>query len=190
MSKIYQWIKGDDAGKVVKWTGDIVTDESLGMNFLIFEDGTRANETLIGDFFMEIENEEDLILIPEPKGLPPENNPPMQRVFAQPASATSNVVIEKTESPMHRLLSESKKKKTTVNVAILADMPPVELMKILADSYDDGEKQVLEYIESTIDIKDIKAQISKQIWLSAFEQKIVTAPAKKTRNKTIINETA
>lgn len=187
MSKIYQWIKGDDAGKVVKWDGDIDEVDGVG-NFLMFTDGSRANETLLGDFFMEIADENDLILMPEPKGLPPENNPPMQRVLAQPV--TTRVTIENPVSPMHRLLSESKKKKTTVNVAILADMPPVELMKILADSYDDGEKQVLEYIESTIDIKDIKAQISKQIWLSAFEQKIVTTPAKKTRTKTNINETA
>lgn len=181
MIKTYQWVKGEDAGKVVKWDNVSFFDEALDMNFMVFQDGSRANATLLNDFFMEIPNENELILMPDPKPLPVQQNPPLQRVNLETAPAKPE--IEKTISPMHRLLHESKKTKSTVSVAIVADMPPVELMKVLADSYDDGEKQVLAYISSTINVEDVKEQIAKQIWLSAF-----TASAKRTR-KTGINET-
>ena len=164
--KIYQWVKGDYAGKVVRWEGKIEEVEGVGV-FLIFNDGTRANENLLNDFFLEINSEDDLILMPESKYLPPENNPPLQLVTETPKVPTSTAVV----SPIHSLLLESKKTKTTVNIGLVVDMPPSELMRVLADSYDDGEKKVLEYIATTLDVEDIKQQIAKQVWLSAFTNK-------------------
>jgi hypothetical protein len=178
--KTFQWIKGDDAGKVVKWDGTIEEIDGVG-NFLVFSDSTRANESLLNDFILEIANENDLILLPEPKPLPRENNPPMQRV--QLESAPISQQIEKPVSPMHRLLAESRKTKTTVNISLVSDMPPTDLMRVLADSYDDGEQQILEYISANLNVEDLKAQVAKQVWLAAF-----STPTKRKRNP--IHETA
>lgn len=174
-NKVYQWIKGDNAGKVVKWDGTIEEVDGLG-NFLIFTDGTRGNETLLNDFFVELASEDDLVLYDESKmtTVPaPKQQPP-----AVPVHAISTPVQALVKSPIHQLLAESKKTKTTVSLGLVADMPPVELMRVLSDSYDDGEKQVLDFIATTLDIEDIKKQIAKQIWLSAFSSK----PQKRQRN--------
>ena len=163
--KTFQWIKGDDAGKVVKWDGTIEEVPGVG-NFLVFADKSRANESLLNDFILEIANENDLILLPEPKPLPAEKNLPMQRVQLESAPVAQQ--IEKSASPMHRLLSESKKTKTTVTISLVADMPPTDLMRVLADSYEDGEQQILEFISSTLNVEELKKQVAKQIWLTAF----------------------
>ena len=44
-------------------------------------------------------------------------------------------------------------------------------MRILAESYDSGEKQVLEYLASNVDAEDLRNQIAKQVWLQAFKSK-------------------
>ena len=173
MSKTFQWIKGEDAGKVIQWDGES-TDYVDGVgNFLIFVDGTRANESLLDDYFMEVAsgNAEDLILLPDEKEAP--QVAPKQTIIT--TSRTENPAP--TVSAIHTLLAESKKVKSTVEVSLVADMPPAELMRILAESYEDGEKQVLDYIATTLDIEDIRKQIAKRVWIEAF-----THNKKKQRN--------
>lgn len=167
--RTFQWLKGDKAGQFVKWNGEISNDG--GMNFLLFEDGSRGNEELIGDYFMEVQSEahgfiDSEMMAPQPNSLPRENNPPLQLV-------RSNVPAEPVHqlSPIAKLLKDSKKNKSTIDIEIVVDIPPADLMRILAESYDDGEKQVLEYLASNVDAEDLRNQIAKQVWLQAFKSK-------------------
>ena len=166
-NKTFQWIKGDRAGEFVKWNGSILNDG--GMNFLVFEDGSRGNEELLGDYFMEVENEANgfvdaAMMVPQPNSLPQENNPPLQRV--KPITPEPPQL-----SPIAKLLTDSKKNKSTIDIEIVVDIPPADLMRILAESYDSGEKQVLEYLASNVDAEDLRNQIAKQVWLQAFKSK-------------------
>lgn len=164
-TKTFQWLKGDRAGEFVKWEGEIVNDG--GMNFLLFEDGSRGNEELMGDYFMEVANEENGFVDSEmmkaqPNNIPRENNPPLHSV-KQPEPMQL--------SPIAKLLKDSKKSKSTINIEIVVDIPPADLMRILSESYEDGEKQVLEYLASNVDAEDLRIQIAKQVWLQAFKSK-------------------
>jgi len=181
MSKTYQWLKGDRAAEFVKWDGEIVNDD--GVNYMIFQDGSRANEELINDFFIEVPNENEPFFIkefatPQPNYIHPsfpdlgvENNPPLERVVNEAPSPS-------WFSPVEKLLTDSKKNKTTVNAAIVIDIPPVDLMRILSDSYENGEKLVLDYLASTINTDDIRKQIAHQIWVQSSSKK------KKIKNET------
>ncbi len=178
-SKTFQWIKGDKAGHFVKWSGEILDDG--GMNFLIFTDGTRANEDLLGDYFLEVASElEGFVDIemmkPEPsyQPLPPEHNPPLKAVSV-PVSVETKAVVH--ENPITRLLLDSKKQDTKIKLDISLEMPSVELMKVLADSYQDGEEHVLEFLATTI--SDIRSEVAKQIWIDINK-----------KQKTAKNETA
>lgn len=181
MIKTYQWIKGELAGKVVTWDNVSFYDEAMDMNFMVFQDGSRANASLLNDFFIEIHDANDLMLIPEipQEPLPVEINPPLQRVKLESTPIVQK--IEQTQSPMHVLLHESNKKTLTINTDIQVDIPPIELMKVLSSSYADGEQQVLNYITSTINIEDIKKQISKQIWLTISPPAPVIPKRQKTK---------
>jgi hypothetical protein len=184
MTKTYQWLKGDRASEFVRWGGEIVNDD--GINYMVFQDGSRANEELINDFFIEVPSENEPFFVkefamPQPSqtsfshSFPPlevEKNPPLQRVV-------QNSPVGEWVSPVSTLLSDSKKTKSTVNVAIVVDIPPIDLMRVLSDSYEDGEKLVLEYLASTISTEDIRRQIAHQIWVQSFTKK------KKVKNETV-----
>ena len=165
--KTFQWIKGDKAGEFVKWNGEILNDG--GMSFLVFEDGSRGNEELLGDYFMEVLNEENgfvdaNMMRAQPNSLPLENNPPLHRVkHTEPEPSQLSLIA--------KLLKDSKKIKSTIEIEIVVDIPPADLMRILAESYDDGVKQVLEYLASNVDAEDLRNQIAKQVWVQAFKSK-------------------
>lgn len=186
--KTFQWIKGEKAGSFVKWGGDIKDED--GMNFLLFEDGTRANEELLGDYIMEVPNENEPFYVTDSmeekyeKDRQAMNNldttarpyPVQQENFHTPGNLQ---VVQQPESPIAKLLKDSKKTKSSIGINIVVDIPPVDLMKVLSDSYEDGEKQVLDYLSGSLNVEDIKRQIAHQIWVNSFKKK------KTTRNETI-----
>jgi hypothetical protein len=188
--KTFQWIKGEKAGSFVKWGGDI-KDEG-GTNYLLFDDGTRANEELLGDYIMEVPSENDPFYVTDSMEEQYEKDrqamtgqlldttakayPVQQDFFTAPGNLQ---VVQQVESPIAKLLKDSKKTKSSIGINIVVDIPPVDLMKVLSDSYDDGEKQVLDYLSASLNVEDIKRQIAHQIWVNSFKKK------KTTRNETI-----
>ncbi len=197
--KYFQWVKGDDAGKVVEWHGNIINTEE-GSPMLVFEDGSQGAENLLNDYLLEVNspNEYDLILLPEPKttpvtptqqkravqygddgtgdviiakppigwtpgqdALPRESNPPLQRV----------AVAEPPLSLIAKLLTDSKKNKVTISMELTVEVPGTDLMKVLSESYEDGEEQILQYLSDNIDTANIKKDVAMQIWQQSFNYK-------------------
>ncbi len=175
--KTFQWIKGEKAGSFAKWAGDI-KDEG-GINFLIFEDGTRVNEELLNDYIMEVPSENEPFYVTDSMERQYENDRQVMNsqvlannvhveTIPNPGNFQSN---QPAESPIAKLLKDSKKTKSSIGISIVVDIPPVDLMKVLSDSYEDGEKQVLDYLSASLNVEDIKRQIAHQIWVNSFKKK-------------------
>jgi hypothetical protein len=164
MVKTYQWTKGEKMGNVVKTIGETFVEDNI--EFLVFTDGSIVNKALINEFLMEIPSESEAMLMHD---LAPT---PMQKVEKKKAAPEPvpqvNYVQQVELSPLERLLADSKKTKEKFTIEINLEMPSVELMKVLAASYDDGEEQVLKFLASSIKFEDIKDNIAKQIKNTAF----------------------
>jgi len=188
--KTFQWLKGERAGDFVKWDGTITQDNDI--NFLEFMDGSRGNEQLLNDFFIEVPDENHPFYVTEKmeqqyaQDLQNMNSldttarayPIQQDSFPQPSNFQP---ATHSDNPIAKLLKDSKKTKSSIQISIVVDIPPVDLMKVLSDSYDDGEKKVLDYLSGSLNSEDIKKQIAHQIWVNSF--------TKKKTKSTRINET-
>ena len=185
--KTYQWIKGEKAGDVVKSDGAIINDG--GIDFITFTDGSRCNNALIGDYIMEVldDNPENLFMLndisPEPlhmmetNGLP--HAPQADRSIynqtpapTQPAQTQPAQTSLPTISPLEALLSTSKKTEKTVEVSLKINVPPFDLIKVLAASFDDGQDQVLSYLQNSITpemVEELKRQIAIELTSDIFE---------------------
>jgi len=185
--RYFQWVKGEVPGKVVEWAGKMEVIE--GKPSMVFTDGSYSYEELLNDYILEVAspNEWDLILIPEPAKAatsPPTSlsyggNPEADVIVAapppgwKPTPRKEAPAQERTEpervSPIFKLLSDSKKSKMKIQIELEVEVPGTDLMKVLSESYEDGEEQVLSYIAQNIEAGDIRHQVSKQIWQQAFK---------------------
>lgn len=179
-TKWFQWIKGDNAGKTVEWVGESIYDNYLDMNFLVFKDGSRVNDQLIGEWVIEVGQPisnptQPPITVTIPKAHIKETTPDIQK---NPKGTEQPKVLD---SPIHQILKDSKKTRMSINISLLVESPPPNLMSVLAETYPDGETQVLDYIAQTINIDDLRQQISQQIWLAVLEpdKKIIQKKYKK-----------
>ena len=179
--KTYQWVKGEKAGEVVKSDSEIV--EESGIQFLNFVDGSRCNANLIGDYILEIVNDspENLIMLND---MAPQ---PLQRV--EPSVVNQVVKQEeliKPASPLEALLTTSKKTQKTVEVSLKINVPPFDLIKVLAASFDDGQDQVLNYLQNSITpemVEELKRQIAIELTSDIFEiPEIIEAPYENLEN--------
>ena len=166
--KIYQWTKGEKQGSVVKTEGDTFVEDNI--EYLVFKDGSMINASLISEYLLELPTEQDAAFMLQ--DLAPQ---PLQRKLADvpqpspPAPTPSH--SSSASSPVESLLSGSKRTREKFSVLVEVELPPAELMKVIADSYEDGEEKVLQYLSSVIPIEDVRALIAEQIKKSVFEKK-------------------
>jgi hypothetical protein len=167
--KHYQWIKGEKLGQSVYEMGESFSDGER--TYVKLSDGSTLNADLFDEFLSFIYEGEPVQLQPlndvvetplnrvEPIRNPVEYRMPEEQILPAP-------------SPIEAILSTSKKKKTTMDVKIVADIPPVELMKVLSETHENGEEEIKRYLErNAIDANEVLRQVASQIWLGMHTKK-------------------
>lgn len=184
--KTYQWIKGEKAGDVVKSNGDTILEGNI--EFLIFEDGSRCNTSLLGDMLVEVasDNPDDLLMMtnemaPQPVAVePPKPKPaPTPKPQVQVAQVKPEPIT--TNSPLVSLLSSSKKTKEKVMITVEMELPPADLLKVVSASFEDGEKQIFDYLVNGLSPEQnevIRTQIAQTIMTSIFGKETKTTKRK------------
>jgi hypothetical protein len=175
----FQWIKGDNMGSIESYKN--VT--SIGEDYFIeFTSGKRMNINLLDEFLMyyPAPPKQDLGLRAE-----------FTEVTSKPSSVTSIVysdaypINQSEESPIYKLLRKQKKNSVEVSIKLKLNLPSKELYSVLSSSFDDAEKDIIDFVLSGVDIEDIKASLADSIRQSYYvsEKKETTKSGKNQLNK-------
>lgn len=179
----FQWIKGDAVGSVESYKNVI----SAGDDFFVeFTSGNRMNTNLIDEFLMYYP-------------APPKQNIGIAAEYFEvnkPSSVTSIVYSDSSsgnqsdESPIYKLLKKQKKNSVEVSIKLKLNLPSKELYGVLSSSFDDAEKEIIDFVLSGVDIDDIKASLADSIRQTYYvsEKKETIKPAKTQANKKEDNE--
>ncbi len=168
----FQWIKGEQAGMIEKYSG---IDETNGMKFLNFQGGGRINLEILREFMdifpsTPVQFEELNV---------PKSNPP---VPSQPSSSSKKgsvnsvdygktVQVGVEESPIYKLLKKQKPNWVNVNISLKLNLPTKSLYNVLISSFEDAETEIANYVTEGVDIEDIKEAIAESIRTSFYEAK-------------------
>lgn len=172
----YQWIKGEQIGQIRKSDGSTISEGNI--EYLIFNDGSRCNTSLLGDYIMQIESDDPadhLILndiAPTPMQRVQPTAPPVVQESKPAASITTLDASSLSLSPLETILHTSKKVKKKVTISIEVEVPPADLIKVVAASFDQGNEQVLEYLKkgwTTQEQINVQAQVAEFIMNSVFK---------------------
>jgi len=168
----FQWIKGEQAGRIEKYSG---IGETNGMKFLNFQGGGRINLEILREFMdifpsTPVQFEELNV---------PKSNPP---VSSQPSSSSKKgsvnsvdygktVQVGVEESPIYKLLKKQKPNWVNVNISLKLNLPTKSLYNVLISSFADAETEIANYVTEGVDIEDIKEAIAESIRTSFYEAK-------------------
>lgn len=179
----FQWIKGDDIGAIETYKNVAHSGDSY---FIEFTSGKRMNVNLIDEFLMYYP-------------APPKQDLGIRAEFTEmskPSSVTSIVYdeipvkSESDESPIYKLLKKQKKNSVEVSIKLKLNLPSKELYGVLSSSFEDAEKDIIDFVLSGVDIDDIKASLADSIKKTYYvsEKKETVKANKSQSNKKDNNE--
>lgn len=159
----YQWVKGDDIGMDEKYK-DILLNGDL--SFIEFQSGRRINSELLNEY---------VIMLPaQPVQSIQVDNPPVQTRSNEHTSVTSIIYddskIPQNDSPIYKLLKKQKKNMVDVSIKIKLNLPPKDLYTVLSGSFEDAEREIIDFVLDGVDIEDIKASLADSIKKSYYEK--------------------
>jgi hypothetical protein len=159
-----------------KYRGVILND---GISFIEFQSGKRMNVELLNEY---------MIMLPaQPAQSAPVNNPPVQMRSNDQTTVTSIIYddskISQNDSPIYKLLKKQKKNMVDVSIKIKLNLPPKDLYTVLSGSFEDAEREIIEFVLDGVDIEDIKASLADSIKKSYYEK--IEKP-KSTEKRTLV----
>jgi len=178
----YQWIKGENISQVQHYK-DLVSEN--GKTYVLFTDGNRMSTDLLEEFMIRVEKGYEEVSL---DSAPQENeaqNISKSSVKPRESEQKKSIVIE--ENPIFSLLSKQKENWVDVDLKLSINLPPKSLWDILISSFDDAEKDILEFVTKDLDIEVVRQSLRESIKEIYKKQKNPTS-VKNVRSQDSISE--
>lgn len=156
---VYQWIKGDRTGEMVKFKE--VSEDVTGDQFVNFTDGTRIRYSLFQEYLIpsEVEIDNDEIF---GRNIPPTTDRRLQVGNVSVGNVVS-IVPKKSNSPIRVLLEKQKPNWVKINIELEINIPTKDLYEILSNSFDDAEKDIIDFCTEDLEMEDIKKALGETL---------------------------
>jgi hypothetical protein len=156
----YQWIKGDDIGMDEKYKDIVLNGDAT---FIVFESGRRINSELLSEY---------VIMLPaQTVQSAPVNYPKPNEQTTVTSIIYEDPKIQQNDSPIYKLLKKQKKNMVDVSINIKLNLPSKDLYTVLSGSFEDAEREIIDFVLDGVDINDIKASLADSIEKSYYEKK-------------------
>jgi len=168
-SKDFQWLKGDQMGNIEKFKS-IEKDDSTGLIFISFKSGGRMNVELVQEY-MDVFPSQNIDLSAVATSNPqasPQSKPDSSTQTNKKSNTVSSVQL--SESPIYSLLKKQKTNWVNVNITLKLNLPSKNLYGVLTTSFEEADREIVNFVTEGIDIDDIKSALGDSI-LSYYDKK-------------------
>lgn len=168
----FQWVKGDYASSSERFKSVSSDGEN---KFMIFMSGRRINVDLLDEF---------MIYFPAPPEQPRQQHPSPQKNSSVTAIVydEQNLSNGKEDSPIYKLLKKQKKNSVEVAIKLKLNLPSKDLFSVLSSSFEDAEKEIINFVLDGVDIEDIKLALAESIKKSYYLQNQIPKQEKQNSN--------
>lgn len=161
----FEWVKTEKAGDVVKFKNLV---EEGGVEYIVFQDGTRVNSALIGDVVLQHKYPDEVLgpaLNPSNREKTPEEifGTVKETPKPQPAIAPSNGLTTAQASPAISILEKSKKKKKKISFDFMMELPSAEILNIVKENFEASDEDLFYYFLSKIDKKKFVSAVISSV---------------------------
>ena len=154
----YKWMKGDNDGIVCEYES-VFKDATTGVIWVNFKGGTRINYALMEEYMIQID-----LNVPQqiPIALPPATNKQqfskLQNVKNVMVAEESNTTVRST-NPITTLLEKQKPNWVEVDIKLKLNLPTKSLYNVLTSSFEEADKEIIEFVVSDLDLEIIKESL-------------------------------
>ena len=167
----YQWIKGDNISQTQHFE-DLI--EEGGRKYILFSDKTRIALDLLDEYMIKVERGfEEIIPTSEINLVPPTDLSQSRGVKKRDAQEIKTQAVE--GNPIFALLSKQKENWVDVDLKLSINLPPRSLWDVLMGSFDEAEKDILEYVTKDLDIEVVRQSLRESIKDIYKKQKTITS---------------
>lgn len=150
----FQWVKGDLTSTMEKYKTMSFDGEN---KFILFLSGRRINVDLLEEFMVYYPAQPDPVQAPRPNP-GPKNSSVTSVVLESPRQSTIS-----EDSPIYKLLKKQKSNPVEVAIKLKLNLPSKELYTVLSSSFEDAEREIIDFVLDGVDIEDIKMALAKSI---------------------------
>jgi hypothetical protein len=182
----YQWIKGDNLS-ITQHYQDIL-DEG-GKKYIIFTDKSRISLDLLDEYMIRVERgfeEQVRVISPTKELIQIDEEITKQSVVKSRELSQDKQKIEIENSPIFSLLAKQKENWVDVDLRLSINLPPKSLWDVLMGSFDDAEKDILEYVTKDLDIEVVRQSLRESI--KEIYKKNKNIPLKNVRSQDSVSE--
>jgi hypothetical protein len=147
----FQWIKTENQGNVVEFKDVVESGNSI---FVEFTDGSRCNYDLLDEFMLKVSGESELLDFS--KDVPPD---PKKNMSATASIGKKAVAV----NPIHALLNKQKPNVVGIEIAMEINIPPQDLYKVICESFENSEDEIINYIVTGLDVDVIRSSVKEAI---------------------------
>lgn len=153
----FQWIKGEYLSVSENYKNVVSNDNDI---FIEFSSGRRINIDLLDEY---------LVYFPAQPKIPQTQQSTINETPIKKDSTVTSIVyddqskIYSEDSPIYKLLKKQKKNLVEISIKIKLNLPSKELYGVLSTSFEDADKEIIEFVLDGVDIDDIKASLAQSI---------------------------
>lgn len=152
-TSVFEWVKTERQGDICHF---LAFDFIDGVEYVLFNDGTRISVNLIGDVVLRHDNEQSVLGVKQNLDEDELFRQQMQIGPARPVANNTNTnhhVQQYTQvsSPVQDLLDKSKKHTEKLSLEITVKIPSPDLYNVLKESFTDVEKVLIDSIATQIE---------------------------------------
>ena len=158
---MYQWIKGDNFGKVVT-----VAEDQKDGKWLYFEDGSRIAPEFVHEYLMKVANDREILKVAETEV--PETGPVQDQTptIATNTSAPAESVSTPEPTIMGKMIMKmSKKNVVNVPLQINLNIPTPEIYAMLSGGMEEEDlnEEIMEVALQQIEINNLTEYLKENI---------------------------
>jgi hypothetical protein len=174
----FEWIKGENATMSEKFKDVTLNDDLM---FVEFQSGKRINVELIPEFMLMLPSPPVQI---QPIPIKPVETSGQNQGFAVTSIQYEDSKNANNESPIYKLLKKQKKNMVEISIKLKLNLPPRDLYGVLSGSFDEAEKEIIDFVLDGVDIDSIKSSLAESIKKTYYsEQSKLTEGQKKNQKK-------
>jgi hypothetical protein len=180
----YQWVKGDNLSMTQHYS-DVV--EESGKKYIIFTDKSRISLDLLDEYMIRVERGfEEQVKVSNPTKELIEMDEEITKQSVVKSREPSQNKQEIKNSPIFSLLAKQKENWVDVDLRLSINLPPKSLWDVLMGSFDEAEKDILEYVTKDLDIEVVRQSLRESI--KEIYKKNKNIPLKNVRSQDSVPE--